>query len=171
MEIKIINTEAEYKKAIKELEKISDKPDFGDNPKEIIKYETLSNLITKYENKHHFIEVGDPIEIIKLKMEYMGLTRNDLIPYMGSKGIVSEVFNKKRGLSKSMIRELSKFLKIDQSILNVDKDTSDTKSSKILNTILVSKPKFRLREDVQKKVDAFQNSVRHRGCLFGMCVN
>jgi len=169
MEIKIINTETEYKKAIKELEKISDNPNFGDDPKEIIKFESLSNLITEYENKHHFIEVGDPIEIIKLKMEYMGLTRNDLIPYMGSKGIVSEVFNKKRGLSKSMIRELSKLLNIDQSILNVDRDKRD--SNKILKSIIVSKPKFRLKEDVQKQVDTFQNSIIQRGCLFGMCVN
>lgn len=172
MENKAIKTEVEYKKAVKELERIGDEPNFGDNPDDIKKFETLSDLIKEYENKHHLIEVGDPIEIIKLKMEYMGLTRNDLIPFMGgSKGVVSEVLNKKRGLSKSMIRELSKFLKIDQSILNVDKDISATNSNKILKSIIVSKPKFRLKEDVQKQVEAFQNSVRDRGCLFGMCVN
>jgi HTH-type transcriptional regulator/antitoxin HigA len=171
MENKAIKTEVEYIKAVKELERIGDEPNFGDNPNDIKKFEALSDLIKKYENKYHLIEVGDPIEIIKLKMEYMGLTRNDLIPYMGSKGIVSEVFNKKRALSKSMIRGLSKYLDIDQSILNVDKDANDTEPNKTLNTILISKPKFTLRDDIQKQVDAFQNSVIRRGCLFAMCIN
>ena len=71
----VIKTETEYKKAVKELERIGDKSDFGDNPADVIKFESLSDTIKQYENKNHQLDVGDPIEIIKLKMEYMGLTR------------------------------------------------------------------------------------------------
>ena len=62
------------------------------------------------------------MEIIKLKMEYMGLKQKDLQPYIGSSGIVSELLSKKRGLSKSMIRKLSEFLHLDQNLLNTPYD-------------------------------------------------
>src|SRR3546814_12823235 len=93
------------------------------------------NLIEAYENQHTNIDVGNPIEIIKLKMKYMGLKQKDLQPYIGSSGIVSEVLNKKRGMSKSMIRKLSEFLHLDQNLLNtpynlIEVPTKSTKPSK-----------------------------------------
>src|SRR3546814_18968089 len=65
----------------------------------------------------------------------MGLKQKDLQPYIGSSGIVSEVLNKKRGMSKSMIRKLSEFLHLDQNLLNtpynlIEVPTKSTKPSK-----------------------------------------
>ncbi len=40
----------------------------------------------------------------------MGLKATDLIPYMGNKGNVSKVLNRKRGLSIEIIRKLQKGL-------------------------------------------------------------
>lgn len=170
MEIKIINNEIEYKKAIIELEKIGDSLNFGDNPKDIIKFETLSDLIKQYEKEHYVIDTGDPIEIIKLKMEYMGLKRSDLTPYMGgSKGIVSEVFNRKRGLSKSMIRELSQLLKIDQSILNQETGVKKVFHRKEESNMKLHSSDFNLKPNVRACVEVFQFSVINRGCLFNIC--
>jgi HTH-type transcriptional regulator/antitoxin HigA len=45
-------------------------------------------------------------------MEQMGLNRKDLEPFLGSRARVSEVMNKKRGLSLAMIRSLHENLEI-----------------------------------------------------------
>ena len=100
MEPKLLKTKRDYKAAIKELERIDNTPDFEDNPALIDKSELLEHLIELYESEHYPIKKGDPIEIIKLKMEYMGLKQKDLIPYIGSKGLVSEVLNKKQKIIK-----------------------------------------------------------------------
>jgi HTH-type transcriptional regulator/antitoxin HigA len=50
-------------------------------------------------------------------MEQEGLTRKDLTAYIGSPSKVSEVLNRKRPLSLSMIRALHKGLGIPADIL------------------------------------------------------
>lgn len=62
---KTIKTKLEYKKAVKELEKISDNPDFGDNPKDIIEYEALSNSIVEYQNLNfNILKMSDKYDIL-----------------------------------------------------------------------------------------------------------
>jgi HTH-type transcriptional regulator / antitoxin HigA len=46
------------------------------------------------------------VEVIKYRMESRGITRQDLEPLMGSRAGVSEIFNHKRGLTLTMIRNL-----------------------------------------------------------------
>jgi HTH-type transcriptional regulator / antitoxin HigA len=50
-------------------------------------------------------------------MESQGLSSKDLIPLIGSRARVSEILNKKRSLSITMIRELQKGLGISAEIL------------------------------------------------------
>lgn len=47
-----------------------------------------------YETKHYPIAPPDPVDAIKFRMEQSGLTRKDLEPFLGSRGI-SEIFSKK----------------------------------------------------------------------------
>lgn len=60
---------------------------------------------------------ADPIAAIEFMMEQRGMTRADLEPIIGSSGRVSEVFNRRRALSLSMIRRLSAELHIPPEIL------------------------------------------------------
>lgn len=134
--MKMFRNEEEYNKAVDLLEELGDREGFEENEELVKQFELLSNLIEAYENKNANIDVGHPIEIIKLKMKYMGLKQKDLQPYIGSSGIVSEVLNKKRGLSKSMIRKLSEFLHLDQNLLNkpydlIEISTKGTKQSEV----------------------------------------
>src|SRR5690606_6026747 len=99
MKNKMFKNEEEYNMAVDMLEKIGDRDDFEGNKELIQQFQLLSDLIETYENENADINIGNPIEIIKLKMSYMGVKQKDLIPYIGSSGIVSEVLNKKRGLS------------------------------------------------------------------------
>jgi HTH-type transcriptional regulator/antitoxin HigA len=59
----------------------------------------------------------DPIEAIKFRMEQQGLTRRDLEAVFGTRTRVSEVLNRKRGLSINMIRRLHKQFGISAEIL------------------------------------------------------
>jgi len=131
MKLRIIKTEEEYKLAVNHLEELGDNPDFENSPDLIEKYELLEKLIKDFEEKNYPLEKGDPIEVIKLKMAYMGLKQKDLIQSIGSKGCVSDVLNKKRALSKSMIRSLSELLNISQDILNTKYELNTEKCKEI----------------------------------------
>ena len=72
----------------------------------------LALLIEKYEDEHYPMPPSDPIEAIKFRMEQQGLTPRDLEPFIGTSGRVSEVLNRKRKLSLSMIKRLHDGLRI-----------------------------------------------------------
>ena len=127
----MFRNEEEYNKAVALLEELGDREGFEENEKLVKQFALLSDLIEAYENKHANLAAGNPIEIIKLKMEYMGLKQKDLQPYIGSSGIVSEVLSKKRGLSKSMIRKLSEFLHLDQNLLNTPYDLIEVPTKRV----------------------------------------
>jgi HTH-type transcriptional regulator/antitoxin HigA len=77
----------------------------------------LATLIDAYEAEHHPIDPPDPIEAIKFRMEQQGLTRKDLERILGTRTRVSEVLNRKRGLSINMIRRLHNKLGISADVL------------------------------------------------------
>jgi HTH-type transcriptional regulator/antitoxin HigA len=114
MKIKIINTEAGYNQALKRMELIFD---CEPTSKEGEEAELLALLIEDYEERIYPIEAPDPITAIKIRMEEMELKQKDLIGVIGSKGIVSEVLNRKRKLTLNMIRNLSEKLKIAVKLL------------------------------------------------------
>jgi HTH-type transcriptional regulator/antitoxin HigA len=112
--MKLITTEKEYDKALKRLDKIFDASPKTKNGQEA---EVLILLIEEYEEKHYKIESPDPITAIRIRMEELEIKQKDLVGVIGSKGIVSEVLNKKRKLTVNMIRNLSEKLKIAAHIL------------------------------------------------------
>lgn len=112
--MEIIKTEKQYKKALASMEKLFDAPA---NSKEGKEAELLTLLIELYEEEHYKINAPDPIEAIKIRMDEMELKQKDMVGIIGSKGIVSEVLNKKRKLTVDMIRKLSAKLNINASVL------------------------------------------------------
>lgn len=80
--------------------------------------EVLAILVEDYERKAWPEDaVADPVEIILHRMEAMGLTRKDLEPMIGARSRVSDVLNRRRGLSLDMIRKLSAGLRIPADLL------------------------------------------------------
>ncbi|MGE8151421.1 helix-turn-helix domain-containing protein [Pseudomonas vancouverensis] len=79
--------------------------------------EILALLIEKYEDEHFPMPPSDPIEAIKFRMDQQGLTPRDLEPFIGTSGRVSEVLNRKRKLSLSMIKRLHDGLRIPYECL------------------------------------------------------
>lgn len=114
MRLKLIKTELDYKQALERLELIFDaKP----GTKEGDELEILGILIEKYENEFFPIELPDPIEAIKFRMEQMNYTQNDLANVIGLKSRASEILNKKRKLSIEMIRKLHEDMHIPTDVL------------------------------------------------------
>lgn len=165
MEPKIIKNQEDYENAIKSLEMIGDIPGFEDDSKLLEKFELFTKLINDFEKESFQIEEGNPIEIIKLRMGYLGLKQKDLEPYIGSKGTVSDVLNKRRGLSKSMIRKLSSALNLDQEILNVKYELSNNKE------VVRSLPQFdfQFKPTTVLVIKTFKSEIQRRGMLLNVC--
>jgi HTH-type transcriptional regulator/antitoxin HigA len=109
MEIRPVKTEADYSAALAEIDRLWGTPEGTPDGDRL---DVLLVLVESYESKHHAIDPPDPIEAIKFRMEQMNLTRKDLEPLIGSRGRVSEVFNRRRSLSLPMIRKLHNSLRI-----------------------------------------------------------
>ncbi|MGB8215534.1 MAG: transcriptional regulator [Anaerolineales bacterium] len=115
MEIKPIRSEDDYQAALKEIEAHLDALPGN---LESDRLEVMITLVEAYEAAHFPIpEPNDPVEVLEYYMESRGLSRADLIPYLGSKERVSEVLNRKRGLSLGMIRMLHAGLDIPTDVL------------------------------------------------------
>ena len=122
VEIHPIKTERDYDAALAEVEALwGAEPD----PPEGDKLDVLSTLVEAYEARHHPISPPDPIEAILFRMEQSGLERKDLERYIGHSGRVSEVLNRKRPLTLTMIRKLWEGLDIPlESLIQQDEKTN-----------------------------------------------
>ena len=114
MNIQLIKSENDYNQALKKLELIFDAKRGTEQGDEL---EVLGMLIDQYEKEHFPIELPDPIEAIKFRMEQMGYNQNDLAKILGFKSRASEVLNRKRKLSLEMIRQLHIGLNIPTDVL------------------------------------------------------
>ena len=116
MNIQPIKTEMDYEKALERVDVLMEMDPNVGTP-ESDELEILALLIEKYEEKYWAIATPDPIEAIKYRMEELGLKQKDLVPMIGSKSKVSEVLNRRIGLSLSMIAQLSARLHIPLEVL------------------------------------------------------
>jgi HTH-type transcriptional regulator/antitoxin HigA len=113
-DIRPIRTEADYRRALSEIEKLwgaKRGTARGD------RLDVLATLIDAYESERYPMDPPDPIEAIKFRMESQGLTRRDLEPLIGTRTRVAEVLNRKRNLSIGMIRRLHTKLGIPADVL------------------------------------------------------
>lgn len=114
MILKILKTKEDYEAALIRLEAIFDSKKGEDTADEL---ELLTLLLENYENQQHPIDLPDPIEAIKFRMDQLGFKQKDLAKALGQKSRVSEVLNKKRKLSIEMIRKLHETLGIPSEVL------------------------------------------------------
>ena len=117
MNIKPIKTETDYRIALKRLEIIFDAV-IGTSESD--EADVLGMMIDEYEKKYYPIDVPDPIEAIKIRMEEMQLKQIDLVNEIGGKSRVSEILNRKRKLTVEMIRKLTIRLNLSPGLLIAD---------------------------------------------------
>ncbi len=117
---KIIKTEEEYENTLVRIESLMDAEPGTQAGDEL---ELLVTLVELYEEEAYPIDLPDPVEAIKFRMEQQGLKQKDLAPIIGSRSKVSEVLSRRRPLSLAMIRKLHTSLGIPAEVLLKDNDT------------------------------------------------
>lgn len=114
MNIKLIKTEQDYHSTIKRIEDLwGAKKDTSEGDE----LDLLVTLVESYETKHYPIAPPDPLDAIKFRMEQMGMTKADMVKYLGSQSRVSEILSGKRKLTLKMVKSLYKGLKIPAEVL------------------------------------------------------
>ena len=111
MNIRPIHTEDDYRAAMLEISAFFDNEPEPGTP-EGDRFEILLTLAEAYEVQHFPVDLPDPVEAIKFRMEQTGLTPKDLQPLIGRLNRVYEILNRKRPLTLSMIRKLHEGLGI-----------------------------------------------------------
>ena len=114
MKPKVLKTTADHQAALARIERLMDAP--AGSPAEA-ELELWGVLVEKYEEEHFPVAPPDPVAAIEFRMAQMGLTRADLLRHLPHKSKVSEILNRKRPLSLSMIRSLNTGLKIPVELL------------------------------------------------------
>ncbi len=118
VEIKAIRNKSQYQYYLKKVDELME-PDPSVNSPEGQLLETLTILIEDYERKQGW-EIpmhGDPVEVIKTRMQVLGLKQIDLAKAIGDKTVVSRILKRSRKLTYSMITPLSNLLRIPPEFL------------------------------------------------------
>lgn len=114
MRLKPIKTEADHEAALREIERLwgaAEGTADGD------RLDILTTLVEAYEEAHFPMDMPDPIEAIKFRLDQQGEDKKALIGIIGNRTRVYEVLRRDRALSLAMIRQLNKRLKIPAEIL------------------------------------------------------
>ena len=99
--MKLIKTSKDHDAALQRMEELM-LADPGTAEDEEL--ELLAFLIEDYEKRTIKIPAATPAEAIRFRMEQAGLKQHDLVPFIGSKGRVSEVLGAKRELTLAMAK-------------------------------------------------------------------
>jgi len=114
MHLKPIKTEADHEAALAEIEVLWDAKE---GTAEADRLEILTTLVEAYEEAHFPMDMPEPIEAIKFRLEQLGEDKKALIGIIGNRTRVFEVLRRDRALSLTMIRQLNEQLKIPAEIL------------------------------------------------------
>ena len=117
LKYKVIKSGEQYDEYCQLLEQLA----FQENttPEVEEEIELLTVLIEKYDQENNTFEEVDPITMLKSLMEDHNLKAKDLVNILGvSKGLVSDILNYKKGLSKEVIRKLSEHFIMNQEAFN-----------------------------------------------------
>lgn len=117
LKYKVIKSKSQYKKYSKTLEQLVTADFKSKEMKDEI--ELLTLLIEKWDEENNTFDDVDPITLLHALMEERNLKAKDLVEILGvSKGLVSDILNYKKGLSKEIIRSLSEYFKVSQKAFN-----------------------------------------------------
>lgn len=117
LKYKVIKTKSQYTNYCNKLEELTESEKKSKAVKEEI--ELLSFLIEKYDQEHNTFDDADPIELLKSLMKEHKIKAVHLAKLLNvSTGLVSDMLNYKKGLSKETIRILSEKFKLNQEAFN-----------------------------------------------------
>jgi HTH-type transcriptional regulator/antitoxin HigA len=114
MEVRPIKSETDYERALRRIEKLWGAPQGTAKGDEL---EVLATLVEAYEREHYPIDLPDPIDAIRYRLEQTGKNFGTLVGIIGQRTRVCEVMRGDRPLSLNMIRKLHEELHIPADVL------------------------------------------------------
>jgi HTH-type transcriptional regulator/antitoxin HigA len=111
---KVIETELEYERTLGIVEKLTFNP--NRTPEETAIHRLLVILVEAYEVEQYPMPESAPDEILRHIMEASGTRQTDLVGVLGSSGVVSEIVNGKRSISKTQAKILAELFKVSPSL-------------------------------------------------------
>ena len=108
---KVITTETENERALADAQELEHRPNRTHEEDALL--ELIVTLIEKFENEQYPIPESTPLSILLHLMEANHLKQEDLVSVIGSRGVVSEIINGKRGISKAQAKALAEFFRVD----------------------------------------------------------
>ena len=114
---KVIETEQEYRQALAVVEHFVFKKERS--LEELALYDLALMLVKDYESKICPMDdwrTQSPTEMLQYLLESSGKKQSDLVGIIGSSGIVSEVVNGKRSISKSQAKKLGEMFQVSPSL-------------------------------------------------------
>jgi HTH-type transcriptional regulator / antitoxin HigA len=117
LKFRVIKSKSQYKDYTRILENLVDS---NTKTREIRdEIDLLTLLIEKWDEDHNTFDDVDPITLLQSLMAQRNLKAKDLAKILDvSKGLVSDILNYKKGLSKEIIRTLAEYFKVSQEAFN-----------------------------------------------------
>lgn len=117
LKYKVIKSKSQYKEYSKILEELVSADFKSKERKDEI--ELLTLLIEKWDEDNNSFDDVDPITLLHWLMKERNIKPKDLVEILGvSKGLISDILNYKKGLSKDIIRKLADYFCISQEAFN-----------------------------------------------------
>jgi HTH-type transcriptional regulator/antitoxin HigA len=114
MQLKPIRTDADHEAALREIERLWGAEE-GSADGDLL--DILTTLVEAYEESRFPMDLPNPIEAIKFRLEQQGADKKVLIGILGNRTRVYEVLRGDRALSLAMIQKLNEQLKIPAEVL------------------------------------------------------
>jgi len=137
LKYRIIKSARQYKQYCSELEALVSTRTKSREIKDEI--DLLTILIEKWDSEHFSFKDIDPVALLHSLMRQRNMKSLDLAELLGvSKGLISDILNYKKGLSKEVIRLLSAEFKVSQEAFNRPYTLKNPLNSHIRNTGVVN---------------------------------
>lgn len=105
-----IANEAEYEATQAQINKILERSNLTEDDRAYLKI--LGLAIYDYEEKHEQLPILSGVELIHALLEESNLTRQDLVPVLGSETLVQAILKGEQSLTSEYIEKLSAFFGI-----------------------------------------------------------
>ena len=140
LKYKIIKSQDQYKQYCKALESLLEMKTISNDVKDEV--ELLTFLLEKWDAENSTFKESDPIEVLDSLMKDRNMKAKDLVKILGvSKGLVSDILNYKKGLSKEIIRVLAAYFKVSQEAFNRPYKLVNPANSHLRNASVMNTPK------------------------------
>ncbi len=114
---KLIKNQQEYQETLAVIEYFVFKKER--TPEELALYDLSILLVKEYESKVYPMDdwkTQSPNEMLQYLLQTSGKKQADLVEIIGSSGVVSEIVNGKRAISKAQAKKLSELFRVSVSL-------------------------------------------------------